>query len=250
MGHPTIEAVSWVAPPARDREAPSTAAVATLHADRVLVLADAIGPRARASGAAGHAIRAFVEAIPVVPRLDDVGRVVLAAMQAANSTVALPPRGSRNLTAPDAVALIAAIFVEDRIVVAHVGNCRCQRIRDGVLTPMTRDHSAAQELRGGSPETRHEAASDPFQMHHRDLLTRGLGLDVVVQPEIAVSDCSVADRYLLCTAEVWSRRSPRELQTALGSPCGLRDAYAAMQTGAGPRGVGGAFMLAEVAGRP
>ncbi|WP_076593491.1 Stp1/IreP family PP2C-type Ser/Thr phosphatase [Herminiimonas arsenitoxidans] len=91
--------------------------------------------------------------------------------------------------------LVAALFHHDKVVLAHVGDSRAYRFRQGVLTQLTRDHSQLQEqIDAGlvSPEWARFAPN-------KNLITRALG--VASQIDVEVNDYSIeaGDVYLLCS---------------------------------------------------
>lgn len=94
---------------------------------------------------------------------------------------------------PMATTVVALWLIEDWAVFGHVGDSRLYRLRDGVLTPLTLDHNALGEaLRLGlHPE---DVGDIP---HH--LLSRALGLEDTVRPDVHFCSLVSGDRYLLCT---------------------------------------------------
>lgn len=91
--------------------------------------------------------------------------------------------------------LVVALFYDDRLTLAHVGDSRAYRLRGGRLELLTRDHTLMQELidRGFyTPEEAHASLN-------RNIVTRALGIEesvnVDLQEEIALS----GDIYLLCS---------------------------------------------------
>lgn len=92
---------------------------------------------------------------------------------------------------------IAAIaFEDDKVLVAHVGDSRVYRLRDGQLKAMTRDHSlhAQLEASGASWLPKQKAA---FPMSN--VITQALGQGPPASPDIRVDTVRPGDRYLLCT---------------------------------------------------
>lgn len=91
--------------------------------------------------------------------------------------------------------LVAAVFHGGRVVVAHLGDSRLYRLRAGAFSLLTCDHSLLQEEVNQGLLTPQAARSAP----HRNVITRALGVDVGVQPEIAAYDVAPGDVYLLCS---------------------------------------------------
>ena len=91
--------------------------------------------------------------------------------------------------------LVAALFFDDRVAVAHVGDSRLYRLRDGTLSLLTHDHSLLQEqIDSGllsAEEARHSL--------NRNLVTRALGVDPLVEVDLAEHLVLPDDLYLLCS---------------------------------------------------
>ena len=91
--------------------------------------------------------------------------------------------------------LVVVQFFDDRLIVAHVGDSRLYRWRDGALVRLTRDHSVLQEwIDKGMilPDQAHEAPS-------RNLVTRALGVEMEVAVDLAEHPVLPNDLYLLCS---------------------------------------------------
>jgi PPM family protein phosphatase len=91
--------------------------------------------------------------------------------------------------------VVAGLFFDDRLTIAHVGDSRLYRLRQGKLEQVTTDHSLLQELvaRGFyTPEEAQRAAS-------KNYVTRALGVDATVDVEITETPAEKGDVYLLCS---------------------------------------------------
>lgn len=82
-----------------------------------------------------------------------------------------------------------------RLMLLNVGDSRGYRLRNGVLTQLTRDHSAVQELLDAGIITEAEARIHP----QRNLITRALGAGGNAVPDTQFHNPRPGDRYLLCT---------------------------------------------------
>lgn len=91
--------------------------------------------------------------------------------------------------------IVAGLFYDNRVAVAHVGDSRLYRLRDGKLVTMTRDHSLLQE----QIDSGMISIEDARFSKNRNLVTRAVGIDAVVSPEIHIHDVLVGDVYLLCS---------------------------------------------------
>jgi protein phosphatase len=91
--------------------------------------------------------------------------------------------------------LVVCLFFDNRILVAHLGDSRVYRMREGILTQVTRDHSLLQEQIDSGIITPEQAK----KAQHKNLVTRALGIDPTVEPEIHEYPARPGDIYLLCS---------------------------------------------------
>lgn len=91
--------------------------------------------------------------------------------------------------------LVVAQFHDSQLTVAHVGDSRLYRLRDGQLNQLTRDHSLLQEQIDSGLLTPEQAKLSL----NKNLVTRAIGVDPDVEPEIHRYDVAVDDIYLLCS---------------------------------------------------
>lgn len=91
--------------------------------------------------------------------------------------------------------IVATLFTDNRVVVAHVGDSRVYRYRNGELSQVTSDHSLIQELIDRGFFTAEEAqANTP-----KNLVTRALGIDDHVEVDVKEETTQPEDIYLLCS---------------------------------------------------
>lgn len=91
--------------------------------------------------------------------------------------------------------LVSGLFYDNRVVVGHVGDSRMYRLRGEVLESITRDHSLLQE----QIDSGMISVEDARLSKNKNLVTRAVGIDADVEPEIHVHDVLVGDIYLLCS---------------------------------------------------
>lgn len=89
----------------------------------------------------------------------------------------------------------AAVFVQDRVMVAHVGDSRAYLIRDEAAFQITQDHSWVEEQVRAGTMSRQEAEMSPF----RNVITRSVGAATTVQPEFYIEQCRPGDVWVLCS---------------------------------------------------
>jgi PPM family protein phosphatase len=91
--------------------------------------------------------------------------------------------------------LVVAQFYDNFLAVAHIGDSRLYRLRGDAIEQITRDHSLLQEQLDSGLITPEEAKLS----QNKNLVTRALGIDPVVEPEIHVHEAETDDVYLLCS---------------------------------------------------
>ncbi len=91
--------------------------------------------------------------------------------------------------------LVMGVFQDQRMMVAHIGDSRCYRLRGGRLVQVTRDHSLLQEQLDAGLISPQEAAT----ASHRNLVTRALGVEESVIVEVNELKVEADDCYLLCS---------------------------------------------------
>lgn len=91
--------------------------------------------------------------------------------------------------------LVALVADEQRLVVVNVGDSRCYRLREGALRACTEDHSLIEEQVRMGRMSRDEAARSPL----RHIITRALGTQREVTPDVFELEPEPGDVYLLCS---------------------------------------------------
>ncbi|MGI9265602.1 MAG: Stp1/IreP family PP2C-type Ser/Thr phosphatase [Gammaproteobacteria bacterium] len=91
--------------------------------------------------------------------------------------------------------LVAAMFYDDKISIAHVGDSRAYRLRNDKFEQLTMDHSLLQELvdRGFYSEEEAQRSTN------RNYVTRALGVEPTVEVEVQEYEVLPEDIYLLCS---------------------------------------------------
>ncbi|HEY2337554.1 MAG TPA: Stp1/IreP family PP2C-type Ser/Thr phosphatase [Burkholderiales bacterium] len=91
--------------------------------------------------------------------------------------------------------LVTCLFYDNRILVAHLGDSRLYLLRGGSFRQVTRDHSLLQEQIDSGLITAEQAK----KAQHKNLVTKALGIDPTVEPEIHEYPTKAGDIYLLCS---------------------------------------------------
>ncbi len=91
--------------------------------------------------------------------------------------------------------IVACMFYDNKISIAHVGDSRAYRLRNGVFEQITLDHSLLQELvdRGFYSEEEAQRSTN------RNYVTRALGVEPTVEVEVNEYEVLPDDIYVLCS---------------------------------------------------
>ena len=107
--------------------------------------------------------------------------------------------------------VVVAVFYDDKLCVGHVGDSRLYRYRAGELVQITQDHSVIQELVSRGLLTIEEAQ----QTVGKNLVTRALGVDSSVAPDVTEQPLEESDLYLLCSDGLNDMLSDEEIRKLL-----------------------------------
>ncbi|NLZ41772.1 MAG: serine/threonine-protein phosphatase, partial [Comamonadaceae bacterium] len=91
--------------------------------------------------------------------------------------------------------LVVAVFRDTRLLLGHVGDSRCYRLRAGRLQQLTRDHSLLQEQIDAGLITPEQAAFSA----NKNLVTRAVGVEDTVLLETHQHAVQPLDMYLMCS---------------------------------------------------
>ncbi len=91
--------------------------------------------------------------------------------------------------------IVSALIYKTGMSLAHVGDSRCYRFRDGNLFPISKDHSLVQELLDQGRITPEQALVHP----NRNVITRALGVGGDVEVEKRTYTMDSGDLILLCS---------------------------------------------------
>jgi len=172
----------------------------------LLVLADGMGGYNAGEVASGIAVRTILdfvgeacqrerrEALDPETRLMRQTIVLRDAVARANKIINQTAR-SQPQCAGMGTTIVACLFYDNRVSLAHVGDSRIYRLRKGRLEQLTMDHSLLQELVDRGYYTQEEATRST----NRNYVTRALGVEAAVLVEVQEDEALPDDVYLLCS---------------------------------------------------
>ena len=110
--------------------------------------------------------------------------------------------------------LVLCWFYDNGLYVAHVGDSRLYRLRDGRLQQMTRDHSLLQEQIDHGLIDPAEARSSEI----RNLVTRALGVEPELAVELGHHEVQTGDLFLLCSDGLNDMLTDEQIEQILAKP--------------------------------
>ncbi len=91
--------------------------------------------------------------------------------------------------------LSGLILLQDQAFTVQVGDSRVYRLRSGELTMLTQDHTYIEEAIRSGALTPEEAENHPY----KHVLTRAVGTEDALNPDVSRWDVAEGDLYLLCS---------------------------------------------------
>ncbi|WP_249011302.1 Stp1/IreP family PP2C-type Ser/Thr phosphatase [Conexibacter sp. DBS9H8] len=159
----------------------------------LFVLADGMGGAAAGEVASQIAIEAFRAGLPAKGGSEERLAVVA---QRANREIYDRARADPRLDGMGTTLTAVYLDADRRVLaLAHVGDSRAYRLRDGELTRLTEDHSLVEELVKDGRLTEEEA----FEHPQRSIITRALGQEPIVEVDTLSYPAGPDDVIMLCS---------------------------------------------------
>ncbi len=128
--------------------------------------------------------------------------------------------------------VVAMYFLDDTVIIGHVGDSRVYRFRDGRVTQLTEDHSLIQDYIKMKRVTEAEAEGWP----HKNVIIRALGMKDSVSVDIITEHPKVGDCYLLCSDGLSGMVEDQRLMQLIEQEPDLDRAVSSLITAANDRG--------------
>lgn len=155
----------------------------------LFTVCDGVGGQAHGEVAARLTVETLLEQFEHWEAGSNPSTALPAAIQAANTRVYDEGNGAMATT------VVACALRFDRATIAHVGDSRCYLVRHGRALALTRDHTwAAEQARLGLLD---ESAARRSPIGN--VLSRSVGVNLFVQPEVCVHNVIAGDILLLCS---------------------------------------------------
>ncbi|MCB2154290.1 Stp1/IreP family PP2C-type Ser/Thr phosphatase [bacterium] len=175
----------------------------------LFIVADGMGGHNAGEVASRQAIESIVDFLrkatndtdltwpfPQQPDLDRVENTIVAAVKLANRDVCNLSLEHQEYSGMG-TTLVAMLIDENcsRVSIAHVGDSRCYRLRDGKFEQLTLDHSWVSEQLQKNIITAEEAKNHRW----KNVITRALGNKLDVEVDVQTEDIHSGDLFLLCS---------------------------------------------------
>ena len=186
----------------------------------LFVVADGMGGHAGGDVASAIAIKRIAEADRPYGTIEEAEHALQSALHAANTLIAETVFDHAELTGMG-TTVSGMIRVGNQVALAHIGDSRIYRLRDGELDQLSTDHTFVQRLVDSGRITQEEAAVHP----RRNVLMRVLG-DIDSAPEIDTTTLTTApgDVWLMCSDGLSSYVSDDRIRNILKAHTNPKDA--------------------------
>ncbi len=91
--------------------------------------------------------------------------------------------------------LVVGVFQSERLVLGHIGDSRCYRLRGSDFQQITKDHSLLQEQMDAGLLTPEQALTSS----NKNLVTRALGVEDAVMLDVTEHRVEEGDLYVMCS---------------------------------------------------
>lgn len=172
----------------------------------LFAVADGMGGHEAGEIASEITVNTLAELVP--SHLDAEG--LTAAVEAANYNVMKAPRQGIGRDGMG-TTLTAAMLEGERLLIAQVGDSRAYLLHKGHLQQITRDHSLMADLIEAGQITPEEARVHP----NRSVITRAIGSDIHMRPDIYELNVDAGDRILLCSDGLSSMISNNAIESIM-----------------------------------
>jgi serine/threonine protein phosphatase PrpC len=189
----------------------------------LFVLSDGMGGQSSGEVASRLASEAIIAhcceaatnpSLPIIGKRDegisDAANRLASAIRLANSAVRAAAQENAALSGMGAT-VVAVILTNERASIAHVGDSRVYRLRNGELQQLTQDHSFVGEQVRQGLMTVQEASSSNLQ----NVLLRAVGTDEEVEVEVNEELFAEGDILLLCSDGLTKELSDSQIANVL-----------------------------------
>ncbi len=128
--------------------------------------------------------------------------------------------------------LVVGVFQDERLLLGHIGDSRCYRLRGAEFAQITKDHSLLQEQMDAGLITPEQAATSS----NKNLVTRALGVEDAVLLEVNEHRVDPGDIYLMCSDGLSDMVDDQGIAQILGTDAPLEQKVAQLVDAANANG--------------
>ncbi|MDI9641252.1 protein phosphatase 2C domain-containing protein [Kamptonema cortianum] len=177
----------------------------------IFLVCDGMGGHEAGQIASELACKTFIDVYRNHPS-DDAAVAAKSGVAAANRFIldvgrAIPSRRGMGTT------LSGLLLVQEKAIIVQVGDSRVYRLRGGELSQLTVDHTWVEETVRAGMLSREEAE----QHQYRHVITRALGSEGEVTPDIFIEDIQEGDVYFLCSDGITNHVTDDQIRDALSA---------------------------------
>ena len=125
---------------------------------------------------------------------DEILKLITSSIEYANMVVYEKSKEDENLEGMGTTLEVCLIY-NNRVHIGHVGDSRIYRLRGVFIEQLTTDHSYVEKLINDGTITKEEAVHHP----KKNMLTKALGCNIFVEPEVITKGCIKDDIILICS---------------------------------------------------
>ena len=137
-----------------------------------------------------------------------------------------------TLSSPMGTTVVALALLQDQVVVAHAGDSRAYRFRDGGIECLTADHSLVQKWVRDGVMTEADALVHP--MSH--VIYKSVGQQRHLEPDIRILDRKHGDKFIVCSDGLMCHASDPEIRDIMNKSNSAQDAVRELIAAALKRG--------------
>ena len=171
----------------------------------LFAVADGMGGHAAGDVASELAVKVLMKNAPTTADVDMRGDAVIKANHAVINEALRAELAGMGTT------MTACVIEGTHLAIAHVGDSRAYLLHHGKLQQLTRDHSLVADMVEAGRLTEEEARVHP----NRSIITRAIGSDPNMQPDLYEITASPGDRLLLCSDGLYSMVENSRIQSQL-----------------------------------
>jgi protein phosphatase len=162
------------------------------------IIADGMGGHRGGETASRIAVEKQVDALMAASEGKPLPERMIEGLRTAHESIYRMSQENESLRGMGTTSTVLALDDSEKPTeawIVHVGDSRCYLLQPGAIWQLTRDHSMVQEKLRAGLITREQLKSDVM----RNVITRSVGFDLQLDPDLYHVNVSSDDVFLLCS---------------------------------------------------